>query len=240
MALPLNLDHVVESAGFLALIDLKHDADLVLALASMIANWGHIYPFSSKTRQEFHGLSLALTMVVVLSRVLLLILISLEKVDLKSEGRLFLLNCLHEEAWIVLVVQTIVRFRVNLSCVEALMLLTIVAPIIAVIVVLSTISSVVIATTAFAIVAALSSIIVIVIIVAAPTRASARLLLVVVLIPVRRIGWPVILLIIITCVSSRTLAVTIITGISSIICFVLGTIIRIGLLSFGRCNCLGS
>ena len=241
MALPLYLDHVVESAGFLPLIDLKHDADLVLALASIIANRGHIYPFSSKTRQEFHGLSSALTMVVVLSRVLLLILIGLEQVDLKSEGRLFLLDCLHEEAWIVLVVQTVVRFRVDLSCVEALMLLTIVPLIIAVIVVPSAISSVIIAATAFAIIAALSSIIVIVVIVAATARASARLLLVAVLIPVRRIGWPVILLIIINCVSSiRPLAVTIITGISSIICFVLRTIIRVGLLSFGRCNWLGS
>ena len=207
----------------------------------MIADRGHIYPFSSKTRQEFHGLSFALPMVIVLTlRRVLLILISLEKMDFKAERRLFLLDCLHEEIWIVLVIQTVVRFRVDLSCVKALMLRSIVPLIVAVIVVPSAVSPIVIATSTFAIIAAaLSSIIVIVVIVAA-TRASARLLLIAVLLPVWRIGWPVILLIIINCVSSiRPLAVTVISSISSIICLILCAIIRVRLVSFGRRSCLG-
>ena len=244
MALPLDLNHVVEGAGFLPLIYLKHNANLVLALASMIANWSHIYPLRSKTRQELHGLSFALTMVVVLALLvvplLLIPLVSLEQVDLKAEGRLFLLDGFHEERGIVLVVLAVVRFRVDLRCVEALMLLLVSIEVVAPLIV--AIPPVVIATAAFTI-AALSSITVVVaVIVAASSGASARLPLV----AVWRIGWPVVLLIIINCVSSvRSFAVTILTSISSIICGIVLCrsliLVSNGLLScFGRCDCLGS
>ena len=223
MALTVHCDHLVQRGRFLLIVDLEHDAQFVLALATAIGDWGHIYSLGSETRQELHSLGFAFTVVEVVRLrlvLLLLVLICLEEMDLELEGRFFLLDRLNEEVWIVLVVLTVVRVGIDLVRVEALMLRLPIVLVIPIVVLSTAKASIVVSASAFAVVPTLSPLLIIIGVVIATTtgttsRLTSRLLVAsaAIALPRWRVCRPIVLPFVFTsCVSSiiRLLTVTIV------------------------------
>jgi len=115
--LAMQADHVIERLRLLLLIDVEQNSQFVLAV--LIHDWLHIDLLSVESLQVLHEHGF------VLARVLLrrLALARAEHVDFEIEGRRLELDRLAEELWVALVVQSVVRVRVDVVLVELLVLL---------------------------------------------------------------------------------------------------------------------
>ena len=132
LVLLVDANHVVECFGLCLVLDLEQHSQFVIAASRTIENRLHINAFSAKALQELLHLDFFLALIELRGRLVAFIVLRLEEVNLEFEWTfLFLVNRRAEEAWIILVVQAIVRLGVDLVFVELVvirLLLTIIVP----------------------------------------------------------------------------------------------------------------
>ena len=118
----MQTDHVVEGFGLLLVVDVEHDAQFVLA--ALVTDGLRVDVFRVEGLQVLEQLHLLLPTI----WLILLFHVSppvarAEHVDLECEGRLLKHNCLTEELRVALIIQPIVRIRIDVLLLEVVILL---------------------------------------------------------------------------------------------------------------------